>query len=210
MIRVLIADDHRLFREGVKQILSETPDIKVTGEAANTKEVLNRVWTNKYDVVLLDISMPGRSGLEIIKQLKEAHPELHILVLTMYSEEQYALRALKAGASGYLTKNGEPEDLINAVRKVSTGGKYISPIVAEQLASVLDKDLENPPHKMLSNREYQVMCMIASGKTLSEIAEEMSLSISAVSTYRRRLLIKMKMKNNAEITYYAIKEGLVM
>ncbi len=209
MIKILIADDHRIVREGLKQILAETPDMVVAGEANNAQEVLKEVWDNDYDVLLLDISMPGRSGLDILKQLKTERPKLSVLVLSMYSEEQYALRALKAGASGYMTKESATDELIEAIRKVSTGRKYISPSVAERLAFSLESGDERPPQETLSDREFQVMCMIASGKTIKNIAEELSLSIKTVSTYRARILEKMRMKNNAELTHYAIQNKLV-
>lgn len=209
MIKILIADDHRIVREGLKQILAETPDMIVTDEASNAQEVLERIWDKDFDVLLLDISMPGRSGLDILKQLKGERPKLSVLVLSMYSEEQYALRALKAGASGYMTKESAPDELIEAIRKVSTGRKYISPSVAEKLAFSLESGDERPPQETLSDREFQVMCMIATGKTIKAIAEELSLSIKTVSTYRARILEKMRMKNNAELTHYAIQNRLV-
>ncbi|MFI5293747.1 MAG: response regulator [Thermodesulfovibrionales bacterium] len=209
MIKILIADDHRIVREGLKQILAETQDMIVTDEANNAQEVLKKVWDNDYDVLLLDISMPGRSGLDILKQLKSDRPKLSVLVLSMYSEEQYALRALRAGASGYMTKESAPDELIEAIRKVSTGRKYISPSVAEKLAFSLESGDERPPQETLSDREFQVMCMIASGKTIKAIADELSLSVKTVSTYRARILEKMRMKNNAELTHYAIQNKLV-
>ena len=209
MIRILIADDHRIVREGLKQILAETPDMIVVDEASNGQEVLGKVWENDYDVLLLDISMPGRSGLDILKQLKNERPKLAVLVLSMYSEEQYAIRALRAGASGYMTKESAPDELIEAIRKVSTGRKYISPTVAEKLAVSLEANDERPAHENLSDREYQVMCMIASGKTIKTIADELSLSVKTVSTYRTRILEKMRMKNNAELTHYSIQNRLV-
>jgi len=209
LIKILIADDHRIVREGLKQILAETQDMIVTDEANNTQEVLKKVWDNDFDVLLLDISMPGRSGLDILKQLKSDRPKLSVLVLSMYSEEQYALRALRAGASGYLTKESAPDELIDAIRKVSTGRKYISPSVAERLAFSLESGDERPPQETLSDREFQVMCMIASGKTIKSIADELSLSVKTVSTYRARILEKMRMKNNSELTHYAIQNKLV-
>ena len=209
MINILIADDHRIVREGLKQILAETPDMVVKDEANNAQEVLKKIWDNDYDVLLLDISMPGRSGLDILKQLKSDRPKLSVLVLSMYSEEQYALRALRAGASGYMTKESAPDELIEAIRKVSTGRKYISPSVAEKLAFSLESGDEKPPQETLSDREFQVMCMIASGKTIKAIADELSLSVKTVSTYRARILEKMRMKNNAELTHYAIQNKLV-
>ncbi len=209
MIKILIADDHRIVREGLKQILAETSDMIVTDEASNAQEVLKKIWDKDYDVLLLDISMPGRSGLDILKQLKSDRPKLSVLVLSMYSEEQYALRALRAGASGYMTKESAPDELIEAIRKVSTGRKYISPSVAEKLAFSLESGDEKPPQETLSDREFQVMCMIASGKTIKAIADELALSVKTVSTYRARILEKMRMKNNAELTHYAIQNKLV-
>jgi len=196
-------------REGLKQILSETPDIVVAGEASTAQEVLNEVWENDYDVVLLDISMPGRNGLDILKELKSVKPDVHVLVLSVHPEEQYAVRMLRAGASGYLTKESAPDELIAAIRKVSLGGKYVRSSLAERLAFNLGVDAEKPPHERLSDREYQVMCMIASGKTVNEIAGEILLSVKTISTYRSRMLKKMDMKNSAELIHYAIKHRLV-
>ena len=209
MIRILIGDDHAIVREGLKQILAETSDMAVAGEAANGQEVLEQVSKNDWDLLLLDIAMPGRAGMDILKQLRSERPELPVLMLSMYPEEQYAVRALKAGASGYLTKESAPEELIAAIRKVSQGGKYVSSSLAEKLAVYLETDHEKPVHELLSDREYQVMAMIASGKTVKQIADELSLSVKTISTYRSRTLRKMEMKNNAEITYYAIKHALV-
>jgi two-component system invasion response regulator UvrY len=209
MIRILIADDHTIVREGLKQILAETPDMAVAGEACNGQEVLEKIWKNDYDVVLLDISMPGRSGLDILKEIKSERPKISVLILSMYSEEQYAIRALRAGASGYMTKEGAPDELIEAIRKVSQGRKYISPSLAEKLAFNLESGSEKAPHEDLSDREYQVMCMIASGKTIKEIADELSLSVKTISTYRSRILEKMGMKSNAALTHYAMQNRLV-
>ena len=209
MIRILIADDHAIVREGLKQILAETPDIIVSDEARNGQEVLDKVSKNDYDVVLLDISMPGRSGIEILKLLKSEQPKLSVLILSMYSEEQYALRAIRGGAAGYLTKESAPDELIDAIRKVSLGRKYISPSVAEKLAVNIEEDIAKAPHETLSDREYQVMCMIASGSTIKEIAEELSLSVKTISTYRSRILEKMNMKSNAALTHYAVQNRLV-
>ena len=209
MIRILIADDHTIVREGLKQILAETRDMVVADEARNGQEVFAKVSKNEYDVVLLDISMPGRSGLEVLKQLKGERPKLPVLILSMYSEEQYAMRALRAGASGYMTKESAPDELIEAIRKVSQGRKYVSPSLAEKLAVSLELGEEKPPHEMLSDREYQVMCMIASGKTIKEIAEELSLSVKTISTYRSRILEKLNFKTNAAITHYAVQNRLV-
>ena len=209
MIRILIADDHTIVREGLKQILAETHDMLVAAEAENGQELLDKVFKNNYDVVLLDISMPGRSGLDILKQLKSEQPYLSVLILSMYSEEQYAMRAIRAGASGYMTKESAPEELIKAIRKVSQGRKYISPSLAEKLAFSFESGNERPPHEILSDREYQVMCMIASGKSVKEIAEGLSLSVKTISTYRSRILEKMNLKNNSALTHYAIQNRLV-
>jgi two-component system invasion response regulator UvrY len=209
MIKILIADDHAIIREGLKQILAETSDMVVAGEAADGREVLDQVRKDDYDLVLLDIAMPGRGGLDTLGRLKHEKPELPVLVLSMYPEEQYAIRAFKAGVSGYLTKESAPEELISAIRKVTQGGKYVSSSLAEKLAFNLETDTEKPLHEKLSDREYEVMIMIASGKTVKEIADKLSLSVKTISTNRVRALKKMGMKNNAEITYYAIKQGLV-
>jgi two-component system invasion response regulator UvrY len=209
MIKVLIADDHPVVRKGLREIVKEAFHVAIADEVSNGQEVLERVAKNDYDVVLLDISMPGRNGLDVLKELKGQKPKLSVLVLSIYPEEQYAVRVLKAGASGYLTKESAQDELISAIQKVSTGRKYISPSLAERLALDLEMGAEKPPHESLSDREYQVMCMIASGKTVKEIAEELFLSVKTVSTYRARLLDKMRMKSNAELTYYAIKHRLI-
>ena len=209
MIRILISDDHAIVREGIKQILADTNDLVAAGEATNGHEVIELVRRQDWDMVLLDLAMPGKDGLETLKDIKREKPKLPVLVLSIYPEEQYAVRALKAGASGYLTKESAPEELIAAIRKVSQGGKYISSSLAEKLASHLEVDAEKPVHETLSDREYQVMLMIASGKTVKEIGDEMCLSVKTVSTYRARALSKMGMKNNSEFTYYAIKHGLI-
>jgi two-component system invasion response regulator UvrY len=209
MIRILIADDHAIVRKGLKQIISETQDMVVADEAGDGQEVLNKVRKNGFDMVLLDISMPGRTGLDILRELKAEKPKMPILVLSMYPEEQYAVRVLRAGASGYLTKESAPDELIAAIRKVSIGKKYITPSLAERLALDLDIDSDKPLHETLSDREYQVLCLIASGKTVGEIAEKLSLSAKTISTYRARILEKMNMKNNAELTHYALQHKLV-
>jgi len=207
--KILIADDHPVVREGLKQILRETSGTIVVDEAGTSQEVLNKVWENDYDVVLLDISLPDRSGLDVLKELKRAKPQLGILVVSVHSEEQYAVRAIKAGASGYLTKESAPDELIAAIQKVSLGRKYISSSLAEKLASALEVDAEKPLHETLSDREYQVMCMTASGKMVKEIAGELMLSAKTISTYRSRILTKMRMKSSAQLTHYAIKHRLV-
>jgi len=209
MIKILIADDHAIVREGLKQIVADTSDMVVAGEAVDGQEVLEQVRKEDWDLILLDISMSGRGGIDTLKELKIEKPKLPVLVLSMYPEEQYAVRALRAGASGYLTKESAPEELIEAIRKVSQGGKYISATLAESLAFHVGANSERPLHETLSNREYQVMLMLASGKTVKEIADGLSLSVKTISTNRVRALRKMGMKNNAEITYYAIKHKLV-
>jgi two-component system, NarL family, invasion response regulator UvrY len=209
MIKILVADDHPIVRQGLKQILSEYPDMTVADEAGNGKEVLSKVAKKDYDIVLLDISMPGRNGLDILKELKTKKPKLPVLVLSIYPEDQYAVRVLKLGASGYLTKESVPEELVAAIRKVARGRKYVSNYLAEKLASDLEINAEKPLHENLSDREYQVMFMIASGKRLKEISEELSLSIKTISTYRSRIMDKMKMKNNAELIRYALQNSLV-
>ena len=209
MIKILIADDHAVVREGVKHILSEIPDMVIAGEAGRGQEVLEKVGKNEYDLILLDIAMPGRDGLEILKDLKIQKPKLPVLILSMFPEEQYALRALKSGASGYLTKDSIPDELIKAIQKIVRGGKYISSSFSEKMLFSFDSDAEKPLHETLSDREYQVMRMIASGKTLKEIADELALSVKTVSTYRSRILDKTGMKNNVELTHYAVKHRLV-
>ncbi len=209
MIRLIIADDHAVVRKGMKQILAETKDIVVTDEAVDGREALEKIRKNNYDMALLDISMPGRDGLEVLKEVKNLKPKLPVLMLSMYPEEQYAVRALRSGASGYVTKDSAPDELIAAIRKVSGGGRYVSESLAEKLALKLGADLETPLHETLSDREYQVMCMIASGKTVKEIGEELSLSVKTVSTYRARILMKMRLKGNADLTRYAIDNKLV-
>jgi DNA-binding NarL/FixJ family response regulator len=209
MIKILIADDHAIVREGLKQIVAETSDIVVSDEATNGQEALEKVEKNKYDVVVLDISMPGRGGLEVLKLLQSQKPKLPVLVLSVHPEEQYAVRALKSGASGYLTKESAPDELITALRKIAQGGKYITSSLSERLAFEIDTEAEKLPHETLSNREYQVMLMIASGKTVTKIAEEVHLSVKTISTYRERILEKMKMKSNAELIHYVIRNKLI-
>jgi len=209
MIKVLIADDHPIVRQGLRQILSGIPDMEVAGEAVNAQETQDQVRAGGWDVLVLDITMPDRSGFDILKELKYEQPDLPVLVLSIHAEEQFAVRVLKAGASGYLTKENAPAELVKAIRKVVGGGKYISSSLAETLAAGLDATSDRPRHKALSDREFQVMQMMASGKTLAEIAESLSLSAKTVSTYRTRLLEKMKLKTNAEIIRYAIENGLI-
>jgi two-component system invasion response regulator UvrY len=210
VIKILLADDHTLVRKGLKQILLDTKDIERVDEARDGKETISKVSRKKYDLVLLDISLPGRSGIDVLKQLKCSKPELPVLILSMHPEEQYAVRSLRAGAAGYLTKESAPDELIKAIRKVANGGKYITSSLAEKLAGEIGPETEKPLHEILSDREYQVMCMIASGKTVKDIAEDLDLSVKTISTHRARILRKMHMDNNAQLTHYAIKHGLVI
>jgi two-component system invasion response regulator UvrY len=209
MIRVLIADDHAVVRQGLKQIVSENPDMTVAGEAANGHEVLDFARRYDCDLVLLDLAMPGKDGLDTLKELKLVRPHLPVLVLSVYPEEQYAVRLLRAGAAGYLTKESAPEELVAAIRKVSRGGRYVSEALAEQLAVLLGSGPDRPPHETLSDREIRVMVMLASGKTASEVAAALCLSVKTISTYRSRALRKMNMRNNAEFSFYAVKHGLL-
>jgi len=209
MINVLIADDHPIVRQGLRQILSGIDDMEVAGEAANAQETLRQIGAGNWDVLVLDITMPDRSGFDILKEVKLKQPHLPVLVLSIHAEEYLAMRVLKAGASGYLTKENAPGELVKAIRKVVNGGKYISPGLAEALAFALDETADRPRHETLSDREFQVMQLMASGKTLSEIAEELSLSAKTVSTYRTRMLQKMNLETNAEIIRYAIQCGLI-
>ena len=209
MIKLLIADDHKIFREGLREIINKTSDIRVIDEAKSGNEVLSKVEENNYDVILLDISMPGRSGLDILKQLRREKPHIQVLILSMYSEEEFAVRAMRTGAAGYLVKDTASKDLIEAIRKVSMGLKYVTPSLAEKLAIDIDMGNEKPIHAKLSNREYEVMCMISSGKKNKEIAEEILVSPKTVSSYKKRILDKMGMKTNAQLTEYAIRNGLI-
>ena len=209
MIKVCVVDDHVVVREGLKRIISENPGMSVTAEAGDGNEALKVIQQQPFDVVLLDITMPNKNGMDVLKELRARSPRLPVLVLSMHAEEHYAVRVLRAGAAGYLTKESAPEKLVQAIRQVVRGGKYVSPAVAERLVYQLDAQASKPAHESLSDREYQVMCMIGSGKTVTEIAAELDLSVKTVSTYRVRILEKLNMKNNAEVTRYALKEGLV-
>ena len=209
MIKILIVDDHAVVRAGIKQIVAETSDIVVVDEASQGNEALEKVWKKDYDVVILDITMPGKSGLEVLKEIKQDKPHLPVLILSMHPEEQYAIRTIKAGASGYLTKESIPDELLTAIRRVALGKKYISASLSELLAENLEFDMEKPLHTLLSDREYEVMMMLTSGKTVRQIAEELSLSVKTISTYRYRILEKMHMKTNAELIRYVIANKLL-
>jgi len=209
-MRVLIADDHAVVRRGLEQILVDSLKEIVVGEAANAEDAIRLVDGQEWDVVVLDISMPGRSGLDALKEIKKIRPNLPVLILSIHPEDQFATRALKAGASGYLTKETAPDELVNAIHKVVAGGKYVSGALAEKLAADLEKDLGGVPlHKRLSDREYEVLILIASGHTITEIAEDLSLSVKTISTYRTRILEKTDLKSNADLVRYAITHGLV-
>ena len=209
MVRILLADDHTVVREGVKRILQDVPDLEVVGEATNGQEVLASAEQHTWDVILLDISLSGKNGLETLKQLRRKQTDLPVLMFSIHPEEQYAVRALKAGASGYLTKGCEPNELIEALRKVAHGGKYISATLAERLVDEVSMDSSKLPHELLSDREYQVLCMLASGKSATDIANILSLSVKTISTHRARILRKMQMRTNAELIHYALQQGLI-
>jgi len=210
MIRLLIVDDHAIFRAGLKQILSDEEDFKVCGEAATAREAINLLEkADSWDVMLLDISLPDRNGLEVLVQVKKNCPQLPVLVLSAYPEDQYAVRMMRAGAAGYLSKEGDPDVLINSIRIVARGSKILSPAVAGELISGQNEDHEKPLHEQLSNREYQIFQAIVSGKNNSKIAEELSISVKTVNTYRLRMLEKMGMTKNLELALYAQKNHLL-
>jgi len=209
MKRILIVDDHEVLREGVKRVFDKQPGTATFGEASTLQEAQRLVREQDWDIVVLDISLGDRSGLEVLRELKQIRPRLPVLILSMHSGEQFARRALKAGASGYITKDSPRAELVKAVDKVMSGGRYISPTLAEKLIFDFESDADRPPHEALSDREFEVLRLIASGKTVSEIAVVLSLSDSTISTYRARIMEKMRMKTNAEITHYAIQNKLV-
>jgi two-component system invasion response regulator UvrY len=206
-MRILIVDDHAMVREGLKRILLDEYKDATFGEAANTTEALDQIWKKKWDVLLLDITMHGRTGLDVLKEIRASASKVPVLVLSAHPEEQYAVRVLKAGAAGYLTKESAPQELCRALRKVCSGGKYITTTLAEQLAAEVQSS-GRPAHESLSNREYQVMLLIAAGKVPKEIGDELSLSVKTVGTYRTRILEKLKLKNNAELMRYVLERGL--
>lgn len=208
IIKIAIADDHAIVREGLRQICN-TKDMVVVGSAENALEAIKLCRLGTCDVLLLDIMLPDRTGIDVLKQIKKEIPKLPVLILSIHREDQYAIRALKAGASGFLNKQVAPSELINAIRQVAAGRKYISPFLAQELANQVGFDHETPPHETLSDREYQTMVMIASGKTVGDIAAELTLSVKTISMYRSRVLAKMKLRHNAELTHYALKNNLV-
>lgn len=209
MLRILIADDHTVVRKGLIQILMEEFTSAVIEEVADAEELIKKVMSEKWDVVVSDLSMPGRSGLDALQQIKLSFPDLPVLILSIHPEEQYALRALKAGAAGYLSKDTAPDELVKAVQKVLLGKKYISQSIAERLANSFSSDHNNTPHEILSDREFDVMKFLANGKSVSEIAEMLSLSVTTVSTYRARVMTKMSLKSNSDLTKYAIENNLI-
>ena len=208
-IKVLIADDHAIVREGLRQICAGSKDIMVAGNAANGLEAIKLAREGNGDVLLLDIVLPDRNGIDILKQIRKEQPELPVLILSIHREDQYAIRALKAGAAGFLNKHAAPAELLAAIRQAASGRKYVSPSLAQELANQIGFDHDTPLHETLSDREYQTMVMIASGKTVSDIAAELTLSVKTISMYRSRVLSKMKMRHNAELTHYALKNALV-
>jgi DNA-binding NarL/FixJ family response regulator len=209
MIRLLICDDHAIVREGLKQILADAQDIAVAVEAGDGPEAIQCIRRGGIDVVLLDIALPGRDGLDVLKQIHQEFPKLPVLVVSTYPEKQYALRSLRLGAAGYLNKGADPAELIAAIRKVAQGGMFVSPTVAETLASAMRKDSDQPPHELLSPREYQVFTLIAGGRTLTQIAETLSLSLNTVSTYRTRIMEKIGTHNDVETALYAVRHHLL-
>jgi len=209
MIRVLIADDHAILRRGLKEILTREFKDAVCGEAENAQQTLAQVQGRGWDLVILDVSMPGRSGVDVLGDVKRVRPKLPVLVLSMHPEDQYAKRVLKAGAAGYMNKETAPEELIKAIRKVLAGGRYVSSGLAEKLALDLNENAGRPAHEILSDREFEVLRMIASGKTVTQVAESLHLSVTTVSTYRARILEKMQMTTTAELMHYALRNNLV-
>lgn len=209
-MRILIVDDHAVVRDGLKTIFDETPGAAVFGEASTAQEALNLVAGENWDIVVLDIALGARNGLEVLRELKRIRPKLAVLIFSMHSEEQYARRAFKAGAAGYVTKGSSRAELVQAIMKVADGRRYVSSALAEKLVLDIERGTDRPPHEALSDREFEVMCLIASGKTVREIALLLSLSDKTISTYRARILEKMDMKTSAELTHYAIQNGLVI
>lgn len=209
MIKILIVDDHMIFREGIKKVLAAASDIDVTEEAGNGKDALRALTRNRYDVVLQDLALPDIDGLDLLRRIKDYNPDLPVLVLSFYPEDQYAVRVLKEGASGYLTKESVPNELINAIRKAAGGGKYISSALAENLAGSITGEKERRPHELLSSREFQIFSMIAAGKSVKEMSNELSLSRTTITSYRTRIFDKLKFKTNADLIRYAVENRIV-
>ncbi len=209
MIKVVIADDHSIIRSGLKKILKDESDMQVSGEAGNYKEVMIQLSQQIPDVLLLDITMPGRDGFDILAEVKALYPTLKVLMLSMHPEDRYAMRTLKAGARGYVSKESATDELVNAIRKVYSGGRYLSKALAEKMVEYIDDERHKPAHELLSNREFQVLCRIAKGQSLEEIAKEFVLSPNTIATYRERVLAKLNLKSNVELTSYAHRNGII-
>jgi DNA-binding NarL/FixJ family response regulator len=207
-MNILIADDHTIVRKGLIELIKEAPEFKVVAEASNSAELIHKLHDHDYDAIILDISMPGRSGLETLKEIKALKPTLPVLILSMHPEEQYAVRAIKAGAAGYLNKDSAPEELINALKTISRGRKFISPTLAEQLANYFEQNTQLKEHEKLSDREFEVMLKIANGDSLTDIANELSLSVKTISTYKSRILNKLHLRNSTELTIYVVSNKL--
>jgi len=209
VIEILLVDDHTMFREGLKQILSRETDMRVIDEVGNGNEALDKIREYHYSVIVLDISMPGQTGWNVLTEIKLEQPDIPVLILSMHPEDQYGIRMLKAGASGYVSKESAAENLISAIRKVAGGGRYVSPALAEKLALTLGDQSNKLPHQLLSAREFEVMCMLATGKSLKEIADALCLSEKTITTYRARILEKMQLRNNVELSHYAMENKLI-
>lgn len=209
MIKIIIADDHQVIREGVKRIINNEIDLKIIAEVETGEALLNKISSDKFDIVILDVGLPGRSGIEILEDLRKFEPKLPVLIFSMQPEERIAIRAIKAGANAFISKEAPAEELLKAIRTISTGKKYITPSIAEKLAETLSDNFNQTPHNRLSNREFEVMCLIARGKSIKDIAESKSISVNTVNTYRTRILAKMDFNNNMELAYYVIKNKLI-
>ncbi|HOK77574.1 MAG TPA: response regulator transcription factor [Verrucomicrobiota bacterium] len=209
MLRILVVDDHALIRRGLRQVIGEGWKDAVVGEARNASEALEQIYTKNWDVVVADITMPGRSGLDLLREIKAANPKLPVIILSVHAEEELGVRAIRSGAAGYVSKECAPDQLVEAIRKVLSGGRYIGPKLAEKIAQYIGSDIEKPLHETLSDREYEVLSMIGEGKTPTEIAKALSLSVKTVSTYRSRIMAKMKLKATPELIRYAIQHGIV-
>jgi DNA-binding NarL/FixJ family response regulator len=209
MLNIIIADDHQVIREGIKRIVNNEVDLKIIDEVESGEELLNKLGTKSYDIVILDVGLPGRSGLEILLSLRKLFPKLPVLMFSMQPEERVAIRAIKAGANAYLTKDSPAVELLKVIRTISTGRKYISPSIAEKLAEMIDDNFDGTPHSRLSDREFEVMCLIARGRSIKDISDSLSISVNTVNTYRSRILTKMNFNNNMELAYYVIQNSLI-